>query len=159
MSNPNGLDLLNDNTSVDLTTVRTAMPILKPAIHSAVLKKADVEPNKKQTGSNLLIELSLSNETETVDGKTVNPGFVVFDLVSLVRTFKDDGTTIAYDPVPRLVEIIEAITGEKSGSLTPRQMVDAIRSSVGQSIAFRTKVETDAQYGDKTRVARYVKSS
>lgn len=159
MSNPTGLDILNDNTSVDLTTVRTAMPILKPAVHSAVIKSVEVEPNKKGTGSNLTLSYTLTNQSETVDGKLVNPGFVVFDLVSLVRTFKDDGTTVAYDPVPRLVEIIESITGEKSGSMTPRQMVDTIRTSIGRSIAFRTKVETDQQYGDKTRIARYVKSS
>ena len=159
MSNPNGLDILNDNTSVDLTTVRTAMPILKPALYTAAIKEVKLEANKKGTGSNLNLSYSLQNVSETTDGKTVNPGFVVFDLVSLVRTFKDDGTTIAYDPVERLVAIIESITGEKAGQMTPRQMVELIQSSVGRTIAFRTKVESDAQFGDKTRIARYVKAS
>jgi hypothetical protein len=159
MSNPVGLDILNDNTAVDLTQVRTAMPILKPATSLCILKSAELEANKKQTGSNLNIQLTTVNPTETVDGKVVNPGFTLFDTISLVRTFKDDGTTISYDPVPRLVEIIEAITGEKNGTATPRQMVEQIQTSIGQQVAVRHKVESSDQYGDKTRVQRYIKSA
>lgn len=159
MSNAQGLDILNDNTVVDLTQVRTAAPILKPAVIACILSKVLVEPNKKATGSNMNIELTTVNSVETIDGKVLSPGFKLFDTISLVRTFKEDGTTVSYDPVPRLVEMIEAITGTKDGSATPRQMVEQITGSVGQQIAARTKVEKSEEFGDKTRVARYVKVS
>lgn len=151
------LDILNDNSTVDLTTVRTAAPILKAGLYQGTLTKCAIEPNKKATGSNMNIEVTLSSPAETVDGKTVSPGFKLYDTVSLVRTFKDDGTTVSYDPVNRLVELIEALTGEKSGSMTPRQMVELVQSCISRSVAFRTKVEQSAEYGDKTRIQRYVK--
>lgn len=154
-----GLDILNDNTAVDLTQVRTAMPVLKPALQQAVIKSVKVEPNKKQTGSNMALEYTLVNSAESDDGKIINPGFLVFDMISLVRTFKEDGTTISYDPVEKLVALIEAVTGEKTGTMTPKEMVMAIQSFVGRQIAFRTVIEDDQQYGRKTRVARYVKSA
>src|ERR1017187_72480 len=98
MSDPKvGLDILSDNTPVDLTTVRTAMPVLKPALHSAIIKKVDLEANKKNTGSNLVFEFPLVNQAESDDGKLINPGFTVFDLISLVKTFKEDGTTVNYN--------------------------------------------------------------
>lgn len=151
------LDILNDNSSVDLTTVRTAAPVLKAGLYQGKLTKAAVEPNKKATGSNMNLEVTLSSPAESVDGKVVSAGFKLFDTVSLVRTFKDDGTTVSYDPVNRLVELIEALTGEKSGSMTPRQMVELIQGCIGRDVAFRTKVEQSAEYGDKTRIQRYVK--
>jgi hypothetical protein len=160
MSDPKvGLDILNDNTPVDLTTVRTAMPVLKPSLHSAIIKKVELEPNKKNTGSNLVLEHTLVNQVEADDGKVINPGFTVFDLISLVKTFKDDGETVNYNPVEKLVAVIEAVTGEKSGSLTPREMVSLIQSFVGRQIAFRTVIENDEKFGAKTRIARYVKSA
>jgi hypothetical protein len=153
------LDILNDSTPVDLSTVRTAMPVLKPALHEAVVKNITIESNKAQTGSNMNLEYTLTNQAEAVDGKIINPGFTVFDTVSLVRTFKEDGTTVKYEPMSRLVEIYEAITGEKSGTMTARALVDNLTTFIGRKIAFRTKVESDAQYGDKTRIAKYVKTT
>lgn len=158
MSEPKvGLDILSDNTPVDLTQVRTAMPVLKPALHTAIVKKVDVVPNNAKTGYNMTLEYTLVNSAEDEDGKTINPGFTVFDLISLVKTFKDDGTTVNYNPLEKLVAIIEAITGEKSGTMTARELVDTIKSFVGQQVAFRTVIENDEKYGKKTRIARYVK--
>ena len=153
-----GLDILNDTSAVDLSTVRTAMPILKPALHTGRLKTAALEPNKKATGSNLNIELTLENSAEATDGKTVNPGFVVFDTISCVKTFKDNGD-VSYDPMQKLVALYEALGFPKEGALSARDVVTRIQSALGQQVAFRTTVQDDPTYGQKTRVDRYVKAS
>jgi hypothetical protein len=159
MSDKVGLDILNDNTAVDLTTVRTAMPVLKPATHSAVIKKVSLDENKNRTGYNLNLEYTLVNQAESDDDKILNPGFVVFDLISLVKTFKEDGS-VAYNPVEKLVAIIEAVTGEKTGTMTPKEMVLLIQSFVGRSIVFRTVIDNkNPEFGTKTRIARYIKSA
>lgn len=151
------LDILNDTTPIDLSTVRTAMPVLKPSLHAGVLAAFQVEPNKKGTGSNASIELTLVNGAEDVGGKTVNPGFKVFDLISCVKTFKEDGTTVSYDPMQKLVALYEALGGSKDQRMTAGELVRALQSCVGQPVNFRTRVEDDPTYGQKTRVDRYVK--
>lgn len=153
-----GLDILNDTQAVDLSTVRTAMPILKPALHAGVLAAVQVEPNKKGTGSNMSIELTLVNGAETTLGTPVNPGFKCFDLISLVKTFKESGD-VSYDPMTKLVALFEALGNSKTQAMSPRAVVDTIVNSVGQKVNFRTKVENDPTYGEKTRVDRYVKAS
>lgn len=152
-----GLDILNDNTAVDLSTVRTSLPILAAGMYVVTLKAASVDANKKGTGSNLSLEVTLTNPALDDQGKEVAPGFPLFDTVSLVRTFKPDGTTISYDPVKRLVELLEAFGVEKAGSMTPRDMLALIQSFIGQQTAVRTKIEKSDEYGDKTRIQRYSK--
>jgi len=154
----NNIDILNDNTPVDLNQVRTALPIIKPSTQSGIIKKVEVTQNNKKTGYNLSLELTLTNPAEAEDGKEVQPGFPIFDLVSLVRTYAEDGITVKYDPIQKLVAIVEAVTGEKTGSLTPKEIVLAIQGFVGRQVAFRLQVVDDEQYGRKNRVARYIKA-
>lgn len=152
-----GLDILNDNTAVDLSTVRTSLPILAKGMYIVSLKAADVGANKKLTGSNLSIEVLLVNSGLDDQGKEVQPGFPLFDTISLVRTFKPDGTTVSYDPVKRLVELLEAFGVEKAGTMTPRDMITLLQTFLGQQCAVRTSIETSDEYGSKTRIQRYSK--
>ena len=98
-------------------------------------------------GTNLNIKLGLVNHTKKFDGSgDVNPGYPLFDLISLTPTEK-------YDPRQRLASFMECFLGVKNVPFNP------ISQYIGLKGMVRVKVEKDDQYGDKNRIAGYVKKS
>jgi hypothetical protein len=146
----NEQDVLNEIQKTDLTTVQTTMPVLKAGLYEGTVAEAKVEKNKKDTGSNLNIKISLAHATTDENGKAVNAGFPVFDTISLVRTFQADGTTVKYEPMTKVAAFAK---GLGVSSIMP------VESLVGKPITFRVKIEDDVQYGRKNRIERYVAQS
>ena len=131
---------------IDLTDVDTNMPVLEPQIVRCTVTNMEIKEGKK--GPVLKIELK-TVEPATSEGRDepVQPGFPLFDNVSLVATEK-------YDYKPRLAQIQEAILGEKRRGFAP------LEQYIGQEVDVRTKPEgaEDSEYGRQTRISRYVKA-
>ena len=137
-------DILNELDSMDLSTVPTGVPVLSPGLVEVSVAELTLTPNKKGTGQNLNIKMVLTQPAVDTQGNTVNPGFPIYDRISLVQTDK-------YDPRPRLAEFKECFTGTKAGAFNPLEQYLGLTGSV------RTKVEQSDEYGTKTVVGRYVK--
>ena len=147
------LDILNELSSVDLTTVQTALPILKKGTYEVVVAELSITENKAKTGNLLNIKFTLVNPAQDENGKEVHPGFPLFDRISLVRTFKEDGVTVKYDPLQNLKRFREAVTGDKGGVFMPLEQYN------GKKLGVRVDVEDDATFGRKNSVDKYIRAS
>lgn len=148
MSEENQINL----DTLDLTSTDTGFPILPAGLYEVAVTEMKFEPNKKGTGQNLKIKLALTNPTTDTSGKSINAGFPVNDLISLVISKNDDGS-IKYDPRKRLAEFQEGVLGHKLPAFNP------IEQYLGQTCSVRLKVEDDAEYGKSNKVQRYVKKA
>lgn len=151
-------DVLNELESLDMTTVQTALPVLKAGTYEVVVAELKFDENKAQTGKLLNIKLTLTTPAKAETGldgieRDVSPGFPIFDRISAVRTFKEDGTTVKYDPIPRFAAFKEGVTGSKTGAFMP------IEQYIGKKVGVRLAVEDDEQFGRKNVVKRYIKAS
>ena len=142
----NEVSILNELDTLDLSSIETGVPILPARIYSLQVDKVEVVENKKKTGHNLTIELSTVNTEEAEGGKVLNPGFKVFDLISLVKTDK-------YNPIEKLAAFKESATGSKSGNFNPPEQY------IGAIVQVRLAIEDDKEYGRKNRINRYLKKS
>lgn len=136
----------NDILGTDLTSVESSFPILPAGAYEVTIREMKTEPNKAGTGSNLKMKYSLNNPAVSREGKSVNAGYPVFDLISITKTEK-------YDPMPRLAQFKEAATGNKIGGFAP------IEQYIGCTMTVQLGVEESEQYGSKNTVKRYVKKS
>lgn len=144
-------NIINLDT-LDLTKVDTGFPIVPAGLYQATVAEIRAEPNNKGTGQNLKIKLTLNEPTNDLSGNPTNPGFPIFDLISLVES-RDDSGNIKYDPRKRLAAFKEGVTGNKEGSFNP------LEQYLGMTCTIRVKVEDDPEYGKSNRVNRYVKKA
>ena len=133
-----------DLDNLDLSTVETGLPLLPEGLCEVTVTKIEAKANKAGTGNNLNITLATTQPMKSVDGKDINVGFPLFDLISLTPTEK-------YDPRPRLAEFKEGVTGSKAGAFNP------LEQYIGLPVMVRLKIEKSEEYGNKNRIARYVK--
>lgn len=140
MSDPT--DILNQLAMTDLSSVETGYPVLPAGLYEVTVAEIKTEANKAQTGHNLKMKLTLVNGATDREGKPVNPGFPLFDLISLVKTEK-------YDPLPALARFREAATGTKSGAFMP------LEQYMGATLIAQVKIESSTEYGDRNRIVRY----
>jgi len=138
------IDITNDLDSMDLSNVETGIPLLADGLYVLQVAELSTKANKKGTGSNLNFKFVTTEPCVDIKGNPVNPGFPVYDLISLVKSEK-------YDPIPKLAEFKEAVTGSKAGSFNP------LEQYLGLTVTVKLKVERDAEYGDKNRIQRYIK--
>lgn len=154
----NDIDILSQLDSIDLNSVETARPNLPSGMFPVrVVKMELVDQKAPKTGKNLSIQLALVEPAQSVPnskGETqmLQPGFPVFDLISLTKTFRDDGT-VKYDPLPRLAKFREAVKGDKAGQFLP------LEQYIGMTVMVRTKYSVDPEYGPRTNVQDYVRKS
>jgi len=149
------IDIMQQLSNTDLSTVQTALPTLADGLYEATVAEIKTKPNSKGTGHNLEIKVTLNSSAPALvndQPTTVNPGFPVFDTISLVQT-TDEAGAVKYDPLPKLAAFREACTGSKAGSFMP------LEQYIGARIAIRTKIETDktGQYAPRARIMKYQK--
>jgi len=140
----NEIDITNSLDSMDLSSVTTGVPMLPEGLYTVQVAELGTKANSKQTGSNLNIKLTLTEPANDINGNAVNPGFPIYDLISLVQTDR-------YDPRARLAEFKEAVTGTKEGVFTP------LEQYLGLTVTIRLGIERSTEFGDKNRIKRYVK--
>lgn len=156
------VDILSQIDSIDLASVETARPNLPSGVYLMQVKKMElVDQKAPKTGKNLSIQLGLVEPAQSVpnhkgESQVLQPGFVTFDLISLTKTFREDGS-VKYDPLPRLAKLREAVLGSKDGKFMP------LEQYVGQQVMVKVKYDADSKgkdgesYGPKTSVQDYVR--
>jgi hypothetical protein len=145
---------INDLQNLDLSTVPTALPVLVDGQYEATVADAKVEPNSKGDGNNFNVKLTLNlpakGVIQTPNGlqeTQLNAGFPVFDTISMKETRKDDGS-LKYDPRINLAKFQEGVLGTK-GAFFP------LEQYIGRRVLIKTKIEKNAEYGDRARVVKY----
>lgn len=156
------VDILSQIDNIDLSTVETARPNLPSGVYLMTVKKVELQDQKApKTGKNLSIQLGLVEPATSVpnhkgETQTLQPGFPVFDLISMTKTFRENGE-VKYDPLPRLAKFREAVLGSKDGKFMP------LEQYLGQQVMVKVKFEADSKgkdgesYGPKTSVQDYVR--
>lgn len=156
------IDILNQLSNINLSSVQTSFPLLATGLYDLTVAEMKVEQQKApKVGNNIKIKLTTQNPSVDIDGKQVNPGFPMFDTISLTKSFKEDGS-INYDPAQKLAAFKEAVTGSKEGSFgAPAEWAELY---VGKTVQARvtyspTSVDkrTQKDYGPQSRIDRYVK--
>ena len=158
----NDADILSQIDNIDLSTVETARPFLPTGIYQMRVAKMElVDQKSPKTGKNLNIQLALvepTNSQPNDKGETsrLNPGFPIFDLVSLTPTFNEDGSK-KYDPLPRLARFREAVMGDKAGKFMPlEQYIGRTVTVKVQYSASNVDKRSGEDYGPKNSVRDYV---
>ena len=132
------------NTNVDLTTVSTGTPVLKPAQVTVRVAEMSVVQNKAQTGDLLKIRVLTEETYPDERGVPITPGHTIFDQISLAPTEKYPERKIH----SRLAELQKCFLG---GAKNPFDTDDFI----GQVGTIALGVEDDDQYGRKNKVKEY----
>lgn len=151
--NPNDVDVMNELTSVDLSTVETNVPVIIDGIYEVTVAELTIRPNKDNSGQVLSMKFALAQPAPARQGDKetqVNPGFPLFHTVSLKRTFKDDGE-VKYEPLTQLTNFREAVIGEKAGQFMP------LEQYIGRSLAVQTRIQDDPKFGMSARIQKFKK--
>jgi len=147
MNEGESVDLLQHLNDIDLTTVDRSRPLIKNGtVATFVIEKMEVRDAKKEGNHNLNIELRMVTPevpAEGDDGKTINAGYKVFDLVSLAKTDK-------YNPAEKLADIQLAVFGEQRKGFK-------IEEYLNQEVTLTIKVEQSGDYPAQNRVSRWRK--
>lgn len=154
-------NVLNQLDSIDLSTVETSYPNLKTGHYHVRVVGCTVEDGKKPGAKNLVIKFALTEATEAVDGRQVNPGFVIMQRVSLTKTFKDDGSP-KYDPMPTLAKFREAIFGKATAGTQFMPLEQYIGQELDITVKFDANVVnkvTKEEYGPQSSVTGYVRKA
>lgn len=129
---------------LDLTNVDTNRPLIKKdSLVKVKLTKVETKDNTAKTGKVATFTVALVEPAQTVDGKTVQPGFILSDTCSLVATEK-------YKPTERLARIQECLIGQKGKWNTPEM--------IGLEGVIRLGIEDDdPAFGARNRITSWVK--
>jgi hypothetical protein len=152
MSDTDNIDILNDLENTDLSDVSTDRQLLPKGTFEFVVQSVKIEPNSKNTGMLVNIVLATTQEYESEpdnSGQThiMPAGSVVFDTISLVQTEKWTKDKI----LAMCKSFREAVTGDGSGPFSPPEQYE------GEYVMANIKIERSEEYGDRNRVARYIK--
>lgn len=137
------IDHLNALLNSDLSDVPTTRPLLTGLLTLRV-KSMKIEPNKAGDGHNLNCEFVTTEPMQSTDGRNVNPGFGIYHTISLKVTEK-------YNPKENLARLREAITGAHTGQFAP------VEQYIDQTFMAQVKPELSEQFGDQTKIAKFVK--
>lgn len=157
----NDIDVFSQIDSIDLGSVDTSRPFLPNGVYEMTVQKIEVVDQKSpKTGKNLAIQLGLvepamSMPNDKGEQRQLNPGFPVFDTISLTKTFKEDGSP-KYDPLPRLAKFRAAATGSQSGAFTPVEQYIGAKLLVKVSFSATNVDKNGTDYGPKNSVQDYV---
>lgn len=128
----------------DLSGTDTAYPVLEAGPVDFVVSDVKSEISKK--GNPLLvIKLKTSIPWKTREGALKAPGVIIRDQISLTPTEN-------YNPMQKLAQFKEAITGEKA--VGP---FGAPEQYIGRSVTARIAIESSEEFGDSNRVKAYVR--
>lgn len=143
-------DILNElQQGEDLSNVDTEFPVLAGGDVLCEVAKLETNPNSKQTGNNLVIQLKTLEPSESTKGEIVNPGYPLTQWVSLVQTEK-------YDPRNNLAAFQDAVLGTSQGS---RGSFFPLEQYEGEQVLVRVKPEQDNNGVLRTRIVRFVKKA
>ena len=78
------------NINIPLVGVETALPLLPEADYKLQCVESTVEANKERTGLNWNLKLVTTEPATAVDGRTVNPNFPLFVVISLPNADSKD---------------------------------------------------------------------
>ena len=129
-----------------LKEIELGIPVIASAVYFASISKAELKPNKSNTGNNLYLLFKIADPIVTKhDGtEVINRGQVVVSrYISLVPT--DD-----YDPNIALKELAVAIGVPEGEDLNLEDLKD---KKLKLKIAYR---EAQGQYGESNDVKRFL---
>jgi hypothetical protein len=132
-----------DTGDVDLTTVETGIPILRPGDYEVTIETMEVVSNKAGDGEILVFKAPLQNNEESRDGEVVHAGFPIFGRASLKETEK-------YNPVKRhLVPLMDCFLGFRPAAFETEDFI-------GKTGTVRLVISQDPQYGDRNEIKAYL---
>lgn len=142
------IDLIQHLDNVDLTTLDRSRKVVKGGTYDVTIQKIEVKdtnPTAKnpKKGKRIAITLALNTKAELNEGGgVVDPGFLIFDSISMTPTDK-------YNPLERLADIQLATYGaQKVGFKVP--------DYIGRRAMVKIKIEDSEDYGEQNRVTRWL---
>ena len=125
--------MTTDNTTIDANDplnqscddIDISYPLLPASNYEMVIKTAIVEPNKAQTGNNLVIQWATVNEQQSTKGQQIAPGAIVLKAYTgLVETPKYSKVMIG-QAITRIVKGTKLGAGIKPSDVinNPSQLV------------------------------------
>lgn len=136
------------NLNIDIKDTDTSFPVLKAGMHEMIIKETNIAPNKAGNGNNLLVVFATTEESESLSGDTLKPGFTVRKYYPLQDSEKDNSMWKR-----NLATLIDAALKIKNPSDRPLITEEVIASLRGESVKVTTKIEHSAEYGPQANVS------
>lgn len=132
---------------LDLSGVDTSRPALPEGMYVLEVKEVKREPNKAQTGFNLVVVFVTTSESPDVTGeKTINPGFPIRKYYGLQQSDNAKAPDFKAD----LARLQDAVEGTEQGNRPPFNPFNY----VGKMVMAKLKVETTDEYGTQNNIAK-----
>lgn len=134
----------------DLTSVDPSYPLLPAGAYTMKVADIKIDKTKDNLGDMVVIKLQLDQQAKDVKGRTVFPGLVVTDRISLQTTPKYD--------VEQIQKRLKAFQlAFYSPSECPPKFAP-VDQYLKRNLVVKLRVESDetGQYDDSNRVAKYV---
>jgi hypothetical protein len=144
-------DVVNSLDSMDMSSVNTSFPVLRPGPYNFQVESMEIKESKKTAGQmSLNIKLKLLQEGQDhKTGAVINAGFPLFHTILLTPVGK-----LTPDMIKRsLAQFMEGVLGHKNGPFKPFEQY------LGQTVTARVKVDSSEQYGDQNRIDAFIKKS
>ena len=134
----------------DLTSVDASYPLLPAGSYACKVADIRVEKTKDKVGDVVLIKLVLDQQAKDVKGRTVFPGLVITDRISLQTTAKYDESSIQ-----------KRLKGFQLGCFKESELparFNPLDQYLQRPVVVKLRVESDekGEYDDSNRVAKYV---
>jgi hypothetical protein len=137
--------------NADLTGVSTAFPLIAPCTVTGVIAECSAETSKN--GKPILqMKLTASHPVTTTLGEQ-KTNFPFRHMISLTPTYKEDGTTLKYDPRQNLKLLKEAVWGDGNGAFGDPA------TYIGKTVSFAIVIESSVEFGDQNRIRRFLKTN
>lgn len=145
-------DILNAVENMDLTNVETDFPVLEQGICDFTIANMQAETSKNGNGTNIIVELKTAMPYKTRKGEVKQPGFPLRDSIYIPNdTTSEKGATAMRMSQQKLAQLKLSVFGTQEGAF------GKFEQYVGKTVSARLKIESDEQFGDRNRVAAYVR--
>lgn len=155
------LGALQNLGGLNLTDISTDYPVLQPVHHQFTITEIKVEPTKSNPNNLMMvITVETSNPALDKDGKEVKPGYKLTHRIGLTPTTDDNGKVKRSPEMifRDIATLLDAVFGETVRKSIDLATFDA-ETLVGQSFTCLTSIEKSDQYGEQTRLARFIKKA
>lgn len=105
------------NLDVDLTNIDPTIPVLTARLYDLRIVDITQEENKEKTGFNAKIKFETTDVAESLDGKSIPPGFPLFSYYPMQPSNKADSKQTDPDAWKKnFAALMDAALGTETGS-------------------------------------------
>jgi hypothetical protein len=128
---------------IDMTETSTDMPRFPKGEYLFAIKEAKIEPNKAQTGHNLLVIFASREATKSHTGDPISPGYTVRKYYPLQQSDNENAPDFKRD----IAILLDAAFGVKNPADRPKLNTETISALVQRPVVLALSLKDSDDFG------------